>query len=169
MVTGIYDKYHYTMRFSYAGMVRAAELLASRAEVDAGDTLCYGGSQGGGLTIICAGLYGKFKAAVAACPALCRLDWNLTALHPDYFPIAGYPSQYPILLDTLSYFDATHFAGRITCPIWVSVGLLDDVTPAMDTICAYNMIPGNEKHLLVQPYVGHGGGYDPGSAKGVWP
>ncbi len=169
LVTGIYDKSRYAMRFSYAGMVRAAEVLAARPEVDAGKMLCYGSSQGGGLTIICAALYGKFKAAVANCPALSRLDWNLTTLHPDYFPIAGYPSQYPILLDTLSYYDATHFARRVTCPIWISVGLLDDVTPAMNTICACNEIPGNAKHLLVQPFVGHGGGYDPGSAKGIWP
>lgn len=169
LVTGIYDKSHYTMRFSYAGMVRAAELLASRSEVDPNKLLCYGGSQGGGLTIICTALYGKFKAAVADVPGLCRLDWNLTTLHPDYFPIAGRPDSYPILLDTLAYYDATQFAKRITCPIWISVGLLDDVTPAIDTLCAYNAIPGKQKHLLVQPYVGHGGGYGVQGAKGVWP
>ena len=169
LVTGILDKEYYSMRFCYAAMVRAAELLASRPEVQPDDILCYGSSQGGGLTLVAAALYPKFKAAVANCPGLCRLDWNFNFIHPAYFPIGATEDTVPMINKTLSYYDACHFARRITCPIWVSAGLLDDVTPTIDTICAYNVIPAKEKHFLVQPLVGHGGGYDMNSAKGVWP
>jgi len=169
LVTGILDREHYTLRFSYAGLVRAAEVLAARPEVQADDILCYGSSQGGGLTLIAAGLYPHFKAAVANVPALCRLDWSFDYWNPPYFPIAASAETRPMIANTLKYFDATQFARHITCPIWISLGLMDDVTPSMGVFCAYNAIPATKKNVLVQGFGGHGGGYDPNAAKGVWP
>jgi cephalosporin-C deacetylase len=168
LVTGILDKNYYSMRFCYAAIVRAAELLASRPEVDADDIMVTGGSQGGGLTLIAAGLYPKFKAAVANVPALCRLDWNFEIIKPDYFPIGATEGTRPMISRTLAYYDAVHFTSKITCPIWVSVGLFDDVTPSMNVFCAYNVIPG-KKTIMVQPFTGHGGGWSLDAAKGVWP
>jgi cephalosporin-C deacetylase-like acetyl esterase len=169
LVTGILDKEYYSLRFSYAACVRAAELLAARPEVDPDNMLVTGSSQGGGLTLITAGLYPKFKAAVANVPALCRLDWMLD-LQPPYFPIAVNADTRPVIADTLRYYDAVHFARHIRCPIWISLGLLDDVTPPMGVFGAFNVIPSTNKNLLVQPYTGHGGGWDVTAAtKGVWP
>ncbi|MHB9024920.1 MAG: acetylxylan esterase [Armatimonadota bacterium] len=169
LVTGILQKEYYSMRFCYAALVRAAELLASRPEVQPDNIICYGSSQGGGLTLVAAGLYPRFKAAVANCPALCRLDWNFNILHPEYFPIGATEGTRPMINRTLPYFDASHFARRITCPVWVSVGLMDDVTPAVNVFCAYNVIPAEHKHFLAQPLVGHAGGFDMNTPKGVWP
>jgi cephalosporin-C deacetylase-like acetyl esterase len=169
LVTGIMEKEYYSLRYSYAALVRAAEVLAARPEVDPDAMLVTGSSQGGGLTLVAAGLYHRFKAAVANVPALCRLDWNFDYIHPAYFPIAATDDMRPKILETLKYYDATQFARRITCPIWISVGLLDDVTPAMNVFCAYNVIPG-KKQLLVQPAAGHSGGYGAVEATaGVWP
>lgn len=169
LVTGILDKDYYSLRFSYAACARAAEILAARPEVDADNILVTGGSQGGGLTLVAAGLYPKFKAAVANVPALCRLDWMLD-LRPPYFPIAYTADGKPMIAATLRYYDAANFARRIRCPIWISLGLLDDVTPPMGVFGAYNVIPASQKTLLVQPFTGHAGGWDLGTAtKGVWP
>lgn len=169
LVTGILEKEYYSLRFSYAALVRAAEVLAARPEVDPDAMLVTGSSQGGGLTLIAAALYPRFKAAVANVPALCRLDWNFESIHPAYFPIASTDETRPKILKTLTYYDATQFARSITCPIWISVGLRDDTTPAMNVFCAYNVIPGR-KHLLVQPQAGHSGGYFFAEATaGVWP
>jgi len=170
LVTGILDRDYYSLRFSYAAMVRAAEVLAARPEVQPDNILVTGGSQGGGLTIVAAGLYPKFKAAVANCPGLCRLDWNLEYLQPPYFPIAVSEETRPAISHTLSYYDAVHFARRIKCPIWLSLGLYDDVTPSIGVFCAYNAIPSAQKELLVQPLTGHGGGYNyADAASPVWP
>ncbi|MHB9130033.1 MAG: acetylxylan esterase [Armatimonadota bacterium] len=169
LVTGILEKEYYTLRFSYAGIVRAAEMLAARPEVQADNILCYGSSQGGGLTIIAAGLYPKFKAAVANVPALCRIDWSFDYWNPPYFPIAANADTRPMISRTLKYFDATQFARKINCPIWISLGLMDDVTPSMGVFCAYNAIPAKQKTLQVLHFGGHGGGCTPESAKGVWP
>lgn len=168
LVTGILDKSYYSLRFSYAAIARAAEVLAARPEVDADDMLVTGSSQGGGLTLVAAGLYPKFKAAVANVPALCRLDWNFEIIHPAYFPIGATDDTKPMISRTLAYYDAVSFAPRIACPIWVSVGLFDDVTPAMNVFCAYNAIPG-KKQILIQPFTGHGGGWGADATKGVWP
>lgn len=169
LVTGILDKDYYSLRFSYAACARAAEILAARPEVAADNILVTGSSQGGGLTLIAAGLYPKFKAAVANVPALTRLDWMLE-LQPPYFPIAVNADTRPVITATLRYYDAAHFARRIQCPIWISVGLLDDVTPPMGVFGAYNVIPAAQKKLMVQPFTGHAGGWDWGTAtQGVWP
>lgn len=168
LVTGILEKEYYSLRFSYAGMVRATELLAARPEVDPERILVTGSSQGGGLTLVAAGLYPHYRAAVANVPGLCRLDWNFEILNPPYFPIAASVETRPMIATTLKYFDAVQFARRIQCPTWISVGLRDDVTPAMGVFCAYNAIPGR-KAMLVQPLTAHGGGWGPGATEGVWP
>ncbi len=170
LVTGILDRDHYSLRFSYAAVVRAAEILAARPEVQADNILVTGSSQGGGLTFIAACLYPKFKAAVANMPGLCRLDWNFEYLNPPYFPIAANAETRPKISRTLQYFDAVHFARQVTCPIWVSLGLYDDVTPSIGVFCAYNVIPTQNKRIMVQPFTGHGGGWDRlNTTKGVWP
>ncbi len=169
LVTGILEKDYYSLRFCYAACARAAEVLAARSEVDPARMLVTGSSQGGGLTLVAAGLYPKFKAAVANVPGLCRLDWNFDYFNPPYFPIAANADTRPMIARVLPYFDAASFTHRIQCPTWVSLGLFDDVTPSMGVFCAYNALR-VPKQLMVQPYTGHGGGYAPAEAvKGVWP
>jgi cephalosporin-C deacetylase len=169
LVTGILDKDYYSLRFSYAGVARAAEVLAARPEVQADNILCYGSSQGGGLTFVGAALYPKFKAAVINCPALCRLDWLFEYLDAPFFPIAANNGTRPYILETLKYYDAAYFARQVQCPTWVSIGLLDDGVPAMSVLCAYNALPSKQKTLLVNPLMGHAGELNHLSAKGLWP
>ncbi|HEY3417726.1 MAG TPA: acetylxylan esterase, partial [Armatimonadota bacterium] len=169
LVTGILDRDYYTLRFAYAATVRAAEILAARPEVQADNMLVAGHSEGGGLSLIAAALYPKFKAVVASLPGLCRLDWNFDYLNPPYFPIAASNETRPLISRTLSYYDATQFTRRITCPVWITVGLFDDVCPSIGVFCAYNALPG-KKTLWVQPTGGHVVGYIYEQAtKGVWP
>jgi len=155
LVTGMLDRDHYSLRFGYAACVRAAEVLAARPEVDPARVRVTGSSQGGGLTLVAAGLYPGFESAEALKPGLCRLDWNLNYLQPPFFPIAVNESLQPQLAHTLRYFLPSHFARRITCPIAVSLGLHDDVTPAVGVFCAYNAIPGNTKKITVDARGGH--------------
>ncbi len=152
---GLLDRDRYGLRFCYAAVVRAAEVLAARSEVQADNIQVVGSSQGGGLVLVAAGLYPKFKSAEASVPALCRLDWNQKYLQPPFFPIAVATGDDFAVARTLAYFDAVHFARRITCPIAVTLGLQDDVTPSMGVFCAYNAIPGKEKSLTVKAMSGH--------------
>lgn len=172
LVTGILTRESYSLRFGYAAIARAAEILAARPEVKGDSLLLYGSSQGGGLTLVGAGLCGeKFKAAVANVPGLCRIDQYLD-MQPPYFPIAFNADSRPHIERTLRYYDATAFASRIRCPILVGVGLMDDVTSALAAISAYNAIPEQfRKGLTVGPASGHVGIVAPNSATdaGLWP
>ena len=120
LVTGILDRYHYSLRFGYAAIARAYEVLAAREEVDPKQIRVQGSSQGGGLALIAAGLVpGAFTSATARKPGLCRLDWNLDYLNPPFFPIAATEDGKPMIHATLWYFLPSHFARRITCPVEV--------------------------------------------------
>lgn len=156
LVTGILDKNHYSLRFGYAAIARAWEVLAARAEVAPEQIRVEGSSQGGGLTLIAAGLIpNAFTSATARKPGLCRLDWNLDYLNPPFFPIAATEDGKANIHQTLKYFLPSHFTRRIKCPIDVSLGLYDDVTPAVSVFCAYNAIPGDNKKLTVDANAGH--------------
>ncbi|MHC4886927.1 MAG: acetylxylan esterase [Planctomycetota bacterium] len=157
VTTGILDKNHYALRFGYAAIARAYEVLAARPEVDVKTIHVKGSSQGGGLTLVAAGLLPKaFVSATARKPGLCRLDWNLDHLNPPFFPIAATEQGKPMIHQTLKYFLPCHFTRKITCPIEVSLGIYDDVTPGVSVFCAYNAIPANtKKRLKVDANAGH--------------
>ena len=59
------------------------------------------------------------------------------------------------VLATLRFFDGVHFAGRITAPALVSVGLLDTVTLPSTIFAAYNALIVADKEIVVYPYNGH--------------
>ena len=96
-----------------------------------------------------------FVDATARKPGLCRLDWNLQYLNPPFFPIGSTEASKPVIQQTLKYFLPSHFARRITCPIDISLGIYDDVTPGVSVFCAYNAIPGDTKTLKVDANAGH--------------
>ncbi len=46
-----------------------------------------------------------------------------------------HPQRTDRLMRTLSYFDTMNFAGLVTCPTMIGVGLSDDIVPP-ETVCA---------------------------------
>lgn len=154
LVTGILDKEKYCLRFGYAAIVRAAEILAARPEVDKKHISVRGSSQGGGLAFIAAGLYPGFKSATCSKPGLCRLDWNLNYLNPAFFPIAFNHYTYASIETTLKYYLPSHFAKRIKCDVFVDFALYDDVTPCVGAFCAYNAIL-SKKSIEIDPHGTH--------------
>ena len=59
---------------------------------------------------------------------------------------------------TLSYFDCMNLASRITCPILMSVALLDTMCPPSTGFAVYNHLTSTEKEMRVYPYNEHEGG-----------
>jgi cephalosporin-C deacetylase len=58
---------------------------------------------------------------------------------------------------TLSYFDNLNHASRITCPVLVSCGLKDAVSPPDCIYAAYNRIQA-PKEMAAYPFAEHEGG-----------
>ena len=124
--------------YSYRGMIadcsRGVDFLLSRPEVDSQRVFACGSSQGGGLTLITAGLRSEIKGGVVGDPFLCWFpeSMNIVRSYP-YDELTCYaranPQRVPRMLDTLRYYDAVNFAGRIKCPMAVGLGLEDDICP----------------------------------------
>jgi len=164
MTQGIIDPKGYYYRYVYADAVRALELLASRAEVDASRLAITGGSQGGAIALAVSALSDRPKLSLPDVPFLCdfRRAINITPQNP-YPEIIRYlkqnPGQFERLIKTLSYFDNMNLAPWIKCRTIISNGLWDDICPPSTIYAAYNHI-GAEKEMHDYPYHGHEVAYE---------
>jgi cephalosporin-C deacetylase-like acetyl esterase len=145
-------------RTIYASMVRSVDFLCSRPEVDANRIMAAGGSQGGGLSMVLAGLDDRISFAAPAHSGLCRLDW--TVQHkPGFWPFdmkAKPDGQTETqFLRTLSYFDAANFTADIRCPVFAEVSLLDTVTASGNQIAALTHIKPGLLQLICDPWHSH--------------
>ncbi|MBI2302547.1 MAG: acetylxylan esterase [Armatimonadetes bacterium] len=159
------DTYYY--RRVFLGFVRCIDFLTSQPEWDGKNVVVMGSSQGGGSTIVAAGLDPRVTCACANVPAMCYHDGLLSG------KISGWPRLIPNaeakdVIETAGYYDAAHFAKYITCPTLVTVGLIDQTCPATSVYAAYNAIPGEQKKLYVYPSMGHSVPPDWGKITSDW-
>jgi cephalosporin-C deacetylase-like acetyl esterase len=144
---------HYYKRV-YSGCVRAVDFIYSLPEFDGATVGVTGGSQGGALSIVTAGLDPRIKFLAAYYPALCDFAGylnNRAGGWPHYFKnIKPQPNE----TETLQYFDVVNFARRVKAPGWYSWGFNDVTCPPTSMHAAYNVIPGN-KELYLYLNTGH--------------
>ena len=145
-------------RIVYTNLVRGVDFLCSRPEVDASRIMISGGSQGGGLSMVLAGLDRRIALSAPAHSGLCRLDW--TVLHkPGFWPFGinakpeGQTTEQ--FLKTISYFDAASFTPDIACPIVAEVSLLDTVTASGNQLCALAHVKPGLLQLICDPWTSH--------------
>ena len=145
------DLYYY--KRVYLGCVRAIDFIYSLPEFD-GETLAVtGGSQGGALSIITAGLDDRVKYLAAYYPALSDVTGYLEGRAggwPHMF--AGYdPQKHPDWTETIRYYDVVNFAKKLSAPGWYSWGFNDHVCPPTSMYAAYNSISApKELHLFLE-------------------
>jgi cephalosporin-C deacetylase len=162
MTRGILDPATYYYRRVVTDAVRAVEAARSHPAVDATRTVVAGGSQGGALTLMVAGLVPDLAAIGPDVPFLCdyRRAMDIATKDP-YLEIARYLKVHrgnvETVFRTLSYFDGLNFAVRANAPALFSVGLLDDVCPPSTVFGAYNHYRG-EKSIKIYEYNAHEGG-----------
>jgi cephalosporin-C deacetylase len=161
MSKGILNKDSYYYRGVYMDAVRALEVLAGRDEVDANRIGVTGGSQGGALALVAAALSNIPASAVAEYPYLChfRRAIDVAPAGPylelnEFFRRNSGADVEDLAMKTLSYFDVMNLAPWIQCPVLVSIGLIDEITPPSTVFAAYNHIESN-KDIRVYRYFGH--------------
>jgi cephalosporin-C deacetylase len=163
MTKGIDHPSTYYYRYVYMDCVRAVDFLRTCPEV--GSIALTGGSQGGGLTLATAALASD-KGVVAAMPDvpfLCHFERAVeVCLNGPYQELVNLWKMRPRAVQdhysTLSYFDCMNLASRITCPILMSVALLDTMCPPSTGFAVYNHLTSTEKEMRVYPYNEHEGG-----------
>jgi len=79
--------------------------------------------------------------------------------YPRYFEITHWKeidawfSDHPedtweTVLNTLSYYDTKNFTDKITCPVWMGIGLQDDVCPPATSFAAYNYVQTKKEYVV---------------------
>lgn len=161
------DKYYF--RNMYLRVQRALDYIKTLPEYDGKTLIVAGNSQGGGQTLVAAGLDPDVKLILASVPAMCDHGGILAGR------ISGWPrlvkmkngkAVNPEAVRTLPYFDAAFFAKRIKAEAYLTVGLIDVTCSPTSVFAAYNNIPG-KKHITVLPYRGHRGTLSPAFVKRV--
>lgn len=147
------DKYYY--KRVYLGCVRAIDFIYSLPQFDGSNLITFGSSQGGGLSIVTAGLDSRVKGLVAFYPALCDMVGyihNRAGGWPHMFN--KQENQTAEKANTARYYDAVNFARQIKVPGFYSFGYNDMVCPPTTTYSAYNVIQA-PKQILVSEETAH--------------
>ncbi|MCS6821243.1 MAG: acetylxylan esterase [Microscillaceae bacterium] len=167
---GIGNKHTYIYKGIIADCLRAIDFLHTRPEIDKQKIIVEGGSQGGGLSLIVAGLDNRIRYCCPDVPFLCNMPqlsevfWVKEVLQKKQFL---YSTKQ--MLETLNYFDAQFFAQKIRIPVYMSIGLQDYTCPPHTAWEAYWQIPSAEKQISIYPYGRHaGGGEQHRKAKFAW-
>jgi cephalosporin-C deacetylase len=162
MTKGVLDPATYYYRRVATDAVRLVETARAHPLVDPARVAVAGGSQGGALTLMTAGLVPDVAAALPDVPFLCDFRRALEVSTTDpYREIERYlkvhRDQVVRVFDTLAYFDCLNFAARAKTPALFSVGLLDPVCPPSTVYAAYQHYAG-PKQIVEYPYNEHEGG-----------
>jgi cephalosporin-C deacetylase len=157
----LYSETENAYRGIYMDCVRAVQFLLSRPEVDSARIGVIGGSQGGGLTLVTAGLC---KDNIKACsffdPFPCDTRHQLKIRTMCNTEIKNYTKFYnnkctfEEALNIQDLIDTKGFAEFIKCPTFFVTSLFDDDAPSHMGFSAYNRIKA-PKSFKVFPELGH--------------
>ena len=153
--TGNRDKCYF--RGMYLRVQRALDYVKTLPEYDGKTLIVVGNSQGGGQSLVAAGLDSDVKLVYASVPAMCDHGGGLAFRSPGWPKLMGCKNgkpRRPEVAKTAPYFDAAIFAKYIKAEAYLTVGLVDGVCAPTSVFCAFNNIPG-KKHLTPLPGHGH--------------
>lgn len=150
------DKDNYYYKSVYLGCVRAIDFLTSLPEFDQKNVVVTGGSQGGALTMVTAGIDERVNYIAAFYPALCDNSGYL------YKRAGGWPSMFsdkyqnnsPEKIKTMEYYDVVNFAKKIKAAGFYSAGYNDNTCPPSSTLAAFNSVNA-VKEIVITPISAH--------------
>lgn len=143
--------------------VQLTRIIMAFPEVDATRIGATGASQGGGLTLACAALEPRIKAAAPIYPFLTdyqrtwEMDLDVEAYEElrQFFRRFDPRHQHSAEFFTrLGYIDVQYLAPRIKGSVLMTVGLMDTICPPSTQFAAYNKISA-PKDMVIYPDYGH--------------
>jgi len=150
------DRYYY--KRVYLGCLRGNDFLVSHPKWDGRNLGVTGGSQGGALSIVVAGLDSRVTGVAAYYPALSDLTGylkNRAGGWPHMFRVEGEGSHRSAdKIRTAGYYDVVNFARRVKAPGLYVWGFNDETCPPTSMYAAYNVITA-QKSLLLALETGH--------------
>ena len=155
LTNGLDNRDNYYMKRVYLACVRAVDLLASLPEWDGRNMIAQGGSQGGALALVTAGLDKRVTACAANHPALAdmaRFKLGEADGYPHFSRMPGMDT--PDKLRTMAYYDVVNFARQIEVPVRMTWGYNDDTCPPTTSYAVYNALQ-CPKEALITPINEH--------------
>lgn len=156
LTNGLDSRDNYYMKRVYLACIRCVDLLTSLPEWDGKNVIVQGGSQGGALALVTAGLDQRVTACVANHPALSDMAGYKAGR------AGGYPHLYRNSVDmdtpektrTLAYYDVVNFAKQIQADTYLTWGFNDNVCPPTTSYIVYNVLK-CPKEALITPINEH--------------
>lgn len=173
---GEYNLYHinsrdeYIYRAVYMDCVRGMDFITAYADYfgfDEDKVAVVGGSQGGALALVLAGLDNRAKLVTAELPLYSDIRDAIkigTALYPEkkspVWMLGDYVRKTPSfnekrLFALWDYYDPINFAPAVKCPVLLAVSLLDELCPPRASFAMYNQLASKKKETWVSPNLTH--------------
>jgi len=166
---GLDSRDNYYMKHVYLACIRCIDLLTSLPEWDGKNVITQGGSQGGALSLITAGLDKRVTACVANHPAMSDMAGykdNRAGGYPHFF-IKMKDADTPEKIKTMEYYDVVNFAKQITVPTYMTWGYNDNTCPPTTSYIVYNVL-NCPKEALITPINEHWTSEDTEYGHMVW-
>nr|WP_321452235.1 acetylxylan esterase [uncultured Carboxylicivirga sp.] len=136
----------------YLSCYRAAEYLTNRDDWNGETLIVTGTSQGGMQALMTAGFFPGITACVALVPA------GFDMMGPTVGRRGGWPQWYDCtwggrdadkVHEASKYYDVANFVRNIKCPVYVGVGLIDEVCPLAGIIAGLNQLKEKNKEVMI--------------------
>lgn len=158
LLKGLDDRDNYYMKKVYLACVRAIDYLTSLDEWDGKNVIVQGGSQGGALALITAGLDSRVTLCVTNHPALSDMAGYKAGRadgYPHFFTkLNNYHTDTQEKLQTMAYYDVVNFARQINIPVYLTWGYNDNTCPPTTSYIVYNTLT-CPKEALITPINEH--------------
>lgn len=152
LLKGLDDRDNYYMKKVYLACVRAIDYLTSLDEWDGKNVIVQGGSQGGALALITAGLDSRVTLCVANHPALSDMAGYKAGRadgYPHFFTkLNNYHTDTQEKLQTMAYYDVVNFARQINIPVYLTWGYNDNTCPPTTSYIVYNTLTCPKESLI---------------------
>ena len=156
---------HLLFRSIFLDCAQLAGLVMAMPEVDGTRVGTYGGSQGGALSLACAGLEPRLALCASQHPFLCdyRRVWEMDQAKDAYQELRTFFRSFDPTHDMedewfrrLGYIDIQNLAPRIKAKVLMACGLMDTICPPSSQFAAYNKIT-SVKDVVIYPDFAHEG------------
>ena len=148
---GIDSRERYYMKRVYISLVRALDLLTSLPEWDGKNVIVQGGSQGGALSIVAAGLDKRVTQCIVNHPALADMagysEPGRTGGYPHMHKIGGNVLT-PNNMRTLAYYDVVNFARHVKAEVYMTWGYNDETCPPTTSYAVWNTLDCPKEPLI---------------------
>lgn len=155
LYNGLQDPDRYYMKRVYLSLIRCLDLLTALPEWDGRNLIVQGGSQGGALAIVAAGLDRRVTQCIVNHPALSDMaaySAGRTGGYPHFNKVDGMFTDRNMC--TMAYYDVVNFARHVTADVYMTWGYNDNTCPPTTSYAVWNTFT-CPKEALITPINEH--------------